>query len=59
MPYATHGDQTLRARARDFDYYLLRDLQDPVLNFRNLAVVRFPPIIATSAAVRPAPRWPA
>ena len=30
MPYATRGDQTLRATARDFAYYLLRDLRDPV-----------------------------
>ena len=29
MPYATRGDQTLRATARDFAYYLLRDLRDP------------------------------
>ena len=28
------------------------------MNFRILAVVRFPPIGATSAAVRPAPRLP-
>ena len=31
----------------------------PLVNLRNLAVVRFPPIGATSAAVRPAPRSPA
>ena len=30
MPYATRGDQTLRATARNFAYYLLRDLRDPV-----------------------------
>ena len=30
MPYATCGDQTLRATARDFYYYLSRDLRDPV-----------------------------
>ena len=33
MPYATRGDQTLRATARDFAYYLLRDLRDPVREF--------------------------
>ena len=33
MPYATRGDQTLRATARDFAYYLLRDLRDPVDRF--------------------------
>ena len=33
MPYATRGDQTLRATARDFAYYLLRDLRDPVCGF--------------------------
>ena len=33
MPYATRGDQTLRATARDFAYYLLRDLRDPVGEF--------------------------
>ena len=33
MPYATSGDQTLRATARDFAYYLLRDLRDPVREF--------------------------
>ena len=59
MPYATRGDQTLRATARNFAYYLLRVLRDPVLNFLILAVFRFPPIGATSAAVRPAPRLPA
>ena len=59
MPYATHGDQTLRATARDFAYYLLRDMRDPVNGFRILAVVQFSPIGATSAAVRPAPRLPA
>ena len=30
MPYATRGDQTLRATPRNFAYYLLRDLRDPV-----------------------------
>ena len=30
MSYATRGDQTLRATSRDFVYYLLRDLRDPV-----------------------------
>ena len=35
MPYATHGDQTLRATARDFAYYLLRDLRDPVDRFHD------------------------
>ena len=33
MPYATRRDQTLRATARDFVYYLLRDLRDPVDEF--------------------------
>ena len=33
MPYATRGDQTLRATARDSAYYLLRDLWDPVDEF--------------------------
>ena len=35
MPYATRGDQTLRATARDFAYYLLRDLRDPVDKFAD------------------------
>ena len=33
MPYATRWDQTLRPTARDFAYYLLRDLRDPVRKF--------------------------
>ena len=33
MPHATRRDQTLRAAARDFAYYLLRDLRDPVGQF--------------------------
>ena len=33
MPHATRRDQTLRATARDFAYYLLRDLRDPVPQF--------------------------
>ena len=33
MPHATRRDQTLRATARDFAYYLLRDLRDPVRPF--------------------------
>ena len=33
MPHATRRDQTLRAAARDFAYYLLRDLRDPVCQF--------------------------
>ena len=33
MPHATRRDQTLRATARDFAYYLLRDLRDPVREF--------------------------
>ena len=33
MPCATRGDQTLRATARDFAYYLLRDLRDAVREF--------------------------
>ena len=35
MPYATRGDQTLRATARDFAYYLLGDLRLPVREFLN------------------------
>ena len=35
MPYATRGDQTLRTTARNFAYYLLRDLRDPVREFLN------------------------
>ena len=37
MPYATRGDQTLRATARDFAYYLLRDLRDPVDEFADFS----------------------
>ena len=33
MPHATRRDQTLRATARDFACYLLRDLRDPVCRF--------------------------
>ena len=33
MPHATRRDQTLRATARDFAYYFLRDLRDPVCPF--------------------------
>ena len=33
MPHATRRDQTLRATARDFAYYLLRDLRVPVCQF--------------------------
>ena len=33
MPHATRRDQTLRATARDFAYYLMRDLRDPVRQF--------------------------
>ena len=33
MPHATRRDQTLRAATRDFAYYLLRDLRDPVCQF--------------------------
>ena len=36
MPHATRRDQTLRATARDFAYYLLRDLRDPVRQFGYL-----------------------
>ena len=36
MPFATRGDQTLRATARDFAYYLLRDLRDPIDEYQNL-----------------------
>ena len=35
MPYATCGDQTLRATARDSTYYLLRDLRDPIDEFAH------------------------
>ena len=42
MPYATRGDQTLRATARDFAYYLLRDLRDPVIKFRIFGVGSIP-----------------
>ena len=35
MPYATRGDQTMCATARDFAYYLLRDLRDPVDGLAN------------------------
>ena len=35
MPYATHGDQTLRTTARDFAYYFLRDVRDPVAEFED------------------------
>ena len=37
MPYATHGDQTLRATARNFAYYFLRDLRDPVAEFSDFS----------------------
>ena len=36
MPHATRRDQTLRATARDFAYYLLRDLRDPGCQFLYL-----------------------
>ena len=36
MPHATRRDQTLRAAARDFAYYLLRDLRDPVRPFVDI-----------------------
>ena len=36
MPCATRGEQTLRATAGDFAYYLLRDLRDPVDEFPHL-----------------------
>ena len=36
MPRATRRDQTLRATARDFAYYLLRDLRDPVRQFLDI-----------------------
>ena len=35
MPFATRGDHTLRATARNFAYYLLRDLLDPVDAFAD------------------------
>ena len=59
MPYAIRGNQTLRATARDFAYYFLRDLRDPVAEFLDFAVVRFRPIRATSAVMRQAARLPA
>ena len=33
MPHATRRDKTLRATARDFANYLLRDLRHPVCQF--------------------------
>ena len=33
MPHATRNNQTLRATALDFAYYLLRDLRDPDCQF--------------------------
>ena len=43
MPYGTRGDnQTLRATARHFAYYLLQDLREPVLNFRKFGVGSIP-----------------
>ena len=36
MPYATPGDQTLRATARDSAHYLWRDLRDPIDEFADL-----------------------
>ena len=33
MPHATRRDQTLRATARDFAYYLLWDLRVPARQF--------------------------
>ena len=35
MPYSTCGDQTLRATARDFAYYLLQNLRDPMDDFQD------------------------
>ena len=35
MPFATRGDQTLRATARNFANYLLRDLRDSADDFRH------------------------
>ena len=58
MPHATRRDQTLRATARDFASYLLRDLRDPVCQFVYFGGGSTPPIAATLAAVRPAPRLP-
>ena len=37
MPYATCRGQTLHATARDFAYYLLRDLRDPVREFLDFS----------------------
>ena len=37
MPYATRGDQTLRATTRDFAYYNSRNLRDPVVGFPDFA----------------------
>ena len=42
MPHATRRDQTLRATARDFAYYLLRDLRDPVRQFLNIGAGSVP-----------------
>ena len=42
MPHATRRDQTLRATARDFAYYLLRDLRDPVCQFVYFGVGSIP-----------------
>ena len=42
MPYATRGDQTLRATARNFAYYLLRDLRDPVHEFLDFGGASIP-----------------
>ena len=35
MPYATRGDQTLRATAGNFAYYFFRDARDPVAEFSD------------------------
>ena len=56
MPYATRGDQTLRATAHDFAYYLLRDLRHPVVEFADFRGGSISTYGVTSVAVRPAPR---
>ena len=42
MPYATRRDQTVRATARDFAYYLLRDLRNPVDEFAGFGAGSIP-----------------
>ena len=42
MPFATRGDQTLRATARDSAHYLLRHIRDPVDEFPDLGCGSIP-----------------